>query len=123
MAIFFGRIGTPLERKEGQNGPFYTFRFAEPRGTGEHRTSEWFSVIAFIKELDADMLSKGMLVRLIGDVSAEAYKTRAGEDAVGLKLKAISVVPHEAKQRNQNGDGAGDGGGDYHHQEYHGEPA
>ena len=123
MAIFFGRIGTPLEKHEGQKGPFYTFRFAEPRGTGEHRTSEWFSVIAFIKELDADMLSKGMLVRLIGDVSAEQYNTREGQPAVGLKLKAISVVPHEAKQRNQNGDGAGEGGGDYHHQDYHGEPA
>jgi single-stranded DNA-binding protein len=116
MAIFYGYIGTPLEVKQGKNGSFYTFRFAEPRGTGEHRVSEWFSVIAFLKELDADMLSQGMLVKLTGDVSAEIYKTKAGENAVGLKLKAIAVVPHEAKQRRP-AENSGEGADGYSHGE------
>lgn len=96
----FGNISNDLVRREGRESgnPFFTFRLAENHGEGDKRTTTWYEVVAFLDELDADLLSKGMFVKVTGRVEAEAFTRRDNSPGAALKLVTGSVVVVPKKQ-------------------------
>lgn len=93
--IVYGNIGSAVEAKTSKNGSaYYAFSVAENHGKDENKTTTWYKVLAFISEQDADLLGKGVFVRVEGRLSAEAFKKRDSEEyAAGLTLMAFHVEP------------------------------
>ena len=109
--IVYGNIATALEQRNSRdNKTYYTFRLAENQGRDEHRTTTWYDCVAFISELDADMLNKGMLVKVTGTLKGEPYKKRDSEElGVSLRITSGSVVPYQPRRTGENA-GSGDAG-------------
>lgn len=96
--IIFGNIGSNVEKKTSKNDkPYVEFRLAENHGKEENRTTTWFTVRAFIDELSADLLGKGMFVRIEGRLLADAYNKKDGGLGVGLTVMAYKCEPAERK--------------------------
>ena len=95
-----GNIGSTVEKKTTQAGKDYVrFRLAENFGKEEDRTTVWYDVMAFIDDLSADLLGKGMFVEVRGRLKAEAYNKKDGGLGVGLTIMAFDVKPAERKSR------------------------
>jgi single-stranded DNA-binding protein len=99
----YGNIATPLEKRESKNGKtYYVFRMAENQGKDEAtRTTTWYSVRAFIAEIDADLLSKGQFVKVTGRLDSEAFMKKNGEPGSALTIITGSVVPVERSERGE----------------------
>lgn len=99
----YANIGSPVERrtpKEKPDGkPFFTFRAAENQGRDDNRTTTWYDVTAFIDELDADLLTQGMRVKITGRVEAQAFTKRDGTTGAALKLVTGSIEVPPPRQR------------------------
>lgn len=109
--IVNGRIANEIVRKTAKNNkPFYVFRLAENQGKDEFRKTTWYDVVAFISELDADLLSKGQYVRLIGSVEPRSYTPEGGgETRLSLSLTAFKVEIPEPLPPREGGDDASGG--------------
>lgn len=87
-------IATPLElKKTGQGKPFYAFRLAENHGKGDKKKTCWYDVAAFVDEMTADLLGKGMLVEVQGRLEVNPWLRGDGSAAADLRLIAFSVEP------------------------------
>jgi hypothetical protein len=116
-----GNIATPLEKHTSKAGnEYWTFRLAENLGREENRTTTWYSVTAFISEVEADLLAKGQFVEVTGRLTPDPFvskKMLAGvalpdtvdelvkllKDrkalGVGLTVLASKVEPKEIRSR------------------------
>lgn len=96
----FGNIATELElvppKHEGGK-PFYACRLAENQGKGDHRKTTWYNVVAFIDEMDADLLSKGQFVKITGRLEVEAFMKKDGTPGASLKIITSSIQPVESQ--------------------------
>lgn len=104
----FGNIATPLEKITSKGGKeFYTFRLAENQGKEEDgtRTTTWYSVSAFINELDADLLAKGQFVKVTGRLVVEAFMRKDNTPGASATILAFKVEPVEKKSRDEGSDG------------------
>ena len=99
MISVTGRIATPLDtkypKKSDDSKPYFVFRLADNSGQKDSDPKQivWYSVLAFIPELDADLLSKGMLVKVTGKLEAKAYLDKDNNPQVSLTLISSSVEP------------------------------
>ncbi|KWT86109.1 MULTISPECIES: single-stranded DNA-binding protein [unclassified Variovorax] len=108
--IVFGNIAAQPEKKTARESgkEYYTLRLAENQGKDANRTTTWYDVVAFISEMEADMLNKGMLVKVMGVLNAETYQRKSDSTwTSALKIRAFKVEPYEPKPRPQQ-----DGGDD-----------
>jgi single-stranded DNA-binding protein len=97
----FGNVATAVEKKTSKAGKdFYSFRLAENNGKGEHKTTTWYNVTAFISELDADMLANGQFVKLTGRLEVEAFMRKDNTPGAELRCLAFKVEPIEKKTRS-----------------------
>lgn len=97
----FGNIAGPVEKKLSKAGKeYFRFRLAENQGKDDNRTTQWYDCNAFIEELDGDLLSKGMFVKVTGRLVVEAYmkKDNTGP-AAALTILANAVQPVEKKNK------------------------
>ncbi|MDO8417775.1 MAG: single-stranded DNA-binding protein [Agitococcus sp.] len=103
----FGNIATAIEKRTAKVGgkEFYTFRMAENIGKDENRTTTWYSVTAFISELDADMLAKGQFVKLSGRLEVDAFMKKDNTPGAELRCLAFKVEPIERKARDSDSTG------------------
>lgn len=108
----FGNIGTePKERISSNGRTYWEFRLAESQRrrnqdqpqNGERDENErttWYTVRAFIPELDADMLGTGMFVKVTGQLEIGAYVSRKDGKPVGTAtILTSSVVPVQRRLR------------------------
>lgn len=96
----FGNIAGPVEKKTSKNNKeYFRFRLAENQGKEENRTTQWYDCNAFIEELDGDLLSKGMFVKVTGRLVVEAFMKKDATPGAALTIMANSVVPVEKKPR------------------------
>lgn len=102
----FGNIGTEIKKIDGKPGkkPFFAFRVGENHGKEPNRTTTWYDVTAFISELEADMLSKGMFVKIIGRLEVKPYSRNDGSPAAELRCLAYKVEPIESNKPAQGGE-------------------
>ena len=112
----FGNIGTPLkERTSGNGRTYYEFRLAEsqrrrPEDAAQgnpdlDRPTTWYTVRAFISELEADMLGKGMFVKVTGTLSVEAYLSKQDNKPVGaatILTSSVVFVPRKTAAEAQD---------------------
>lgn len=90
----FGNIGTVVEKKTAKSGKeFWVFRLAENSGKEENRSTTWYDVNAFIDELSADLLGKGMFVKVRGRLDVKAYMKKDGTPGASATVLAYSVEP------------------------------
>jgi single-stranded DNA-binding protein len=103
----FGNIAGPVEKKTSKNGKdYFRFRLAENQGKDENKTTQWYDVNAFIEELDGDLLSKGMFVKVTGRLVVEAFLKRDGTPGAALTVLSNAVNPVEARAKPDAGTGA-----------------
>lgn len=95
MITVTGRIATVIETKQASSSGsvYFSFRLADNYGKGEDRETTWYSVLAFISELDADLLSRGSLVKVTGNLEAKAYLDKEGKPQAVLTILASKVDP------------------------------
>jgi single-stranded DNA-binding protein len=94
----FGNIANPVEKKTSKAGKdYFRFRLAENQGKEENRTTQWYDVNAFIEELDGDLLSKGMFVKVTGRLVVEAFMKKDNTPGAALTILANQVQPVEKK--------------------------
>lgn len=99
----YGNIGTPLEPRQGQNGTrFYTFRLAENQGQPPNRYQTWYEVVAFLDEVQADLLAKGQFVCVTGRLEHEAFMKRDGTPGSAVKIITGSIKPVEKGRKNNS---------------------
>lgn len=112
--IIFGNIGSTVEKKKSKASQkdYVEFRLAENFGKEENRTTTWYTVRAFIDELSADLLGRGMFVRVEGRLLADAYNKKDGGLGVGLTVMGYKCEPAERKSTPQNETAPTTGGGD-----------
>jgi single-stranded DNA-binding protein len=106
--IVFGNIAGVPEKKIARESQkeYYTLRLAENQGKDANKSTTWYDVVAFISEMEADMLNKGMLVKVMGVLTAETYQRKSDSTwTSALKIRAFKVEPYEPKPRQQDGDG------------------
>jgi single-stranded DNA-binding protein len=98
-----GNIATPLELKQARNGgaSYYEFRFAENQGKGDKRTTTWYTVRAFISELDADLLASGMYVLIRGRLDVQPYIVKTGQAAAINLVFTSSIEPIQVTSRDE----------------------
>jgi single-stranded DNA-binding protein len=102
-----GNIATPLELKQARNGgaSYYEFRFAENQGKGDKRTTTWYTVRAFVSELDADLLASGMYVLIRGRLDVQPYIVKTGPktgQAAAINLVfTSSIEPIQVTSRDE----------------------
>jgi hypothetical protein len=99
----FGNIATAPERKVGKGDrAYYVFRLAENQGKAEQRTTTWYDVVAFIDDLEADMLNVRDFVKVTARLEIEAFSRRDGTPGASAKLLAFSVEPVTRKEQPSN---------------------
>lgn len=94
--VVIGNVGSALakiKRRDG-SGEFYSFRLAENLGKGDNRKATWWSVTANISELDADMLTIGMTVKLKGRAEAHPFARLDGTLGSELRVSTNQVDPY-----------------------------
>lgn len=99
--IVHGNIASDLNRlvSAGSNKVRYEFRLAENHGKDENRRVTWYNIVAFISDQDAELLTKGMWVTVIGEIRAEAYKAK--DEAQTLKA-SLRITTGSVKPRAKN---------------------
>lgn len=94
-----GNIGGDVETKYDKNGiPFYTFQFAENIGTGENRTTTWYSVSARVSEEVGESLKRGDFLELTGKLSIAPFIKKDGTAGAYINVSAFSVKPGPGKR-------------------------
>lgn len=107
-----GRLGHDPEQRSLPSGdPVVNISVAtsetwKDKSTGERRERTiWFRVAFFsrLAEIAAEYLHKGSLVYVEGPVSARAYKTREGEPAASLEIRANQLRMLSGRGDSDNG--------------------
>lgn len=91
--ILYGRIGRPLEKKSSPRGnEYYLLTIAGNNERGSTDTN-WYLVRAFLEEMDADMLGKGVFVRIpMGRLSSYAkVDNRTNEPTARLSVATWQI--------------------------------
>jgi len=103
-----GYISTPPELKAKAGKSYHQFRLAVLSGRGESRKTTWFTVRAYLSELDADMLEKGQRVEVTGVLTLRPYVTGEGSPAVESIIESRYVVQAPVQPRASEAPPAGD---------------
>lgn len=94
-AIIMGHLGKNPELKTTQSGKeVCKFSLATNRGSGEHKSVQWHSVVAFGKtaEVCAKYLAKGSKVLIEGEITYRDW-----EDKNGVKRTATEIIANNVQ--------------------------
>jgi len=102
--IIYGTIATSVEKKTAVESKkeYVEFRLAENWGKEETKTTTWYTVRAFINEVSADLLGRGVSVCVEGKLKDSAYLNKEGKPTTSLVVLAFKCEPSDRKNSSSN---------------------
>ena len=94
--IAIGNLGTDLTPRTNRNTgkTFYVARLAVSTGKDQYRVTDWVDLTLNISEEQADLLRKGMFVKVTGRVTADVFN-----DKPVLRMSASKIEPYVARSQ------------------------
>lgn len=112
--IIAGRVGRDAELRATPSGDsVLSFSVAVDSGWGDNKKTVWFRVSLWGERAEklAQYIVKGKALLVEGDIDARGYKTREGEPAASLELRArnVTFLPDGRGDTVSGGNGTGPG--------------
>lgn len=107
--IIIGRLGCDPVIKTTKSGTSVcTFRIAVNTGWGDSKTTDWYGITVFGKQVEAcgKFLSKGSLACVSGSLQLREYESKDGQKRQSLEITADSVTFLNAQTNAEHFDNA-----------------